>query len=707
MADYSPDKKSGCVAMIYGGLFRQRCFWPRRSASTSSIPTHGNNGIQSINSKRRRGSDERAFLDDTNLSEYPQRNDQSPMMNVATKTPPPSYQEHGRKVSNAPIVNSKVGLSNDHQSNGLVRASSSNVMLFGNLGNLRQPAGHGTSNPRVSNSSVLDYLPMTASEMGLNSNGNYGNAYGTNGGNGNGNVNYNAYNNIGNVKVSRNNVKEKDNEEAEEDAGPLCRALSTRLDPETLKAMGNEEYKQGNFAEALAFYDRAIGLDPDMASYRSNKSAALTGLGRLLEAVFECREAIKIDPTYRRAHYRLATLCLRLGEAEKSLYHYKQSGHEADPSDISKAKNLQIYLSKCTEARKLRDWQTVIKESSSAISSGADSALQVFALKAESLLKLHRHEDADAELSKAPRFGIDDCTKFFGPVGNANLLVTRAQVDVALGRFEEAVATAQRAAQLDSTNKDVNSTLRKAQALASARSNGNELFKASKFLDACVAYSEGLEQDFFNSVLLCNRAACRSKLGQFEKAVEDCSKALNVRPSYSKARLRRADCNAKLGRWEASAQDYEILRNKMPSDEEVARGLLEAQAHLKKSHSEQRQTQPDGHHSKNAKSDSNLAVVKDADHFRHFVTSPGISVVLFCNKSSDQKALVLMEQLSKRNQSLSFIKVEVEEHPILAKSEGVNSIPVFRMYKNGSRIKEIPRTSLELLESTVKFYTKS
>ncbi|KAI3930652.1 hypothetical protein MKX01_037098 [Papaver californicum] len=429
MADDSPDKKSGCVAMIYSGLFRQRCLWPRRSASTSSIHTHGNNGIHSINSKRRRGSDERAFLDDINLNEYPQRNDESPMMNVATKTPPPLYQEKGIKISNAPVASSKVGLSNNHQqSNGLVRASSSNVMLFGNLGNLRQPAGYGTSNPWVSNSSVLDY----SSEMGLISNGNYGNAYGTNGGNGN----YNAYNNNENVKISRNNVKEKDNDEPEEEVGPLCRALSTRLDPETLKAMGNEEYKQGNFAEALAFYGRAIGLDPDMASYRSN------------ETVFECREAIKIDPTYRRAHHRLATL--------------------SDPNDIAKAKNLQIYLSKCTEARKLRDWQTVIKETSSSISSGADSALQVFALKAESLLKLHKHEDADTELSKAPKFGIDDCTKFFGPVGNANLLVIRAQVDVALGRFEEAVATAQRAAQLDSTNKDVNSTLRKAQTLATS-----------------------------------------------------------------------------------------------------------------------------------------------------------------------------------------------------------------------------------------------
>ncbi|MCL7051402.1 hypothetical protein MKW94_015618 [Papaver nudicaule] len=709
MADYSPDKKSGCVAMIYGGLFRQRCFWPRRSASTSSIPTNGNNGMQSVNSKRRRGSDERAFLDDTNLNEYPQRIDESPMTNFATKASPPLYQGQGRKVSNAPIASSKVG--NDHQqSNGLVRASSSNVMLFGNLGNLRQPAGNGTSNPRISNSSVLDYLPMTASEMGLNSNGNYGNAYGTNIGNGNVNANCNAYNNKENVKVARNNVKGKaDDEPEEEEGGPLCRALSTRLDPETLKAMGNEEYKQGNFAEALAFYDRAIGLDRDMASYRSNKSAALTGLGRLLEAVFECREAIRIDPTYRRAHHRLATLCLRLGEAEKSLYHYKQSGHDADPSDIAKAKNLQVYLSKCTEARKLRDWQTVTKETSSAISSGADSALQIFALKAESLLKLQRHQDADSELSKAPKFGIDDCTKFFGPVGNANLLVIRAQVDMALGRFDEAVATAKRAAQLDSTNKDVNATVRKAQALASARSNGNELFKASKFLDACVAYSEGLEQDSSNSVLLCNRAACRCKLGQFEKAIDDCNKALNVRPSYSKARLRRADCNAKLERWEDSAQDYEILRKEMPSDEEVARGLSEAQAHLRKSpqYEQRRQTQHQGNQSKDAKSDTHLTVVKDTDHFRQFVTSSGISVVLFCHKSSDQKALVLMEQLSKRNQSLNFIKVEVEEHPQLAKSEGVNVVPIFRMYKNGSRMKEIPGTSLELLESTVKFYTTS
>jgi len=82
--------------------------------------------------------------------------------------------------------------------------------------------------------------------------------------------------------------------------------------------------------------------------------------------------------------------------------------------------------------------------------------------------------------------------------------------------------------------------------VTAARGRGNELFKASKFSEACVAYGEGLEHDGYNSVLLCNRAACRSKLGQLEKAVEDCTAALNLRPSYTKARMRRADCNAKV-----------------------------------------------------------------------------------------------------------------------------------------------------------------
>lgn len=125
-----------------------------------------------------------------------------------------------------------------------------------------------------------------------------------------------------------------------------------------------------------------------------------------------------------------------------------------------------------------------------------------------------------------------------------------------IGRFDDALLEAQRATKLDSNNKEANMVMRKAKAVAAARSTGNQLFKAAKFYEASNAYGEGLEHDPYNSVLLCNRAACRSKLGQYEKAVEDCSIALNLRPNYTKARLRRADCYAKV-----TILHYQCLKN--------------------------------------------------------------------------------------------------------------------------------------------------
>lgn len=115
-------------------------------------------------------------------------------------------------------------------------------------------------------------------------------------------------------------------------------------------------------------------------------------------------------------------------------------------------------------------------------------------------------------------------------------------------RFEEAVAAAEQSTQLDPTNKEGIRVAKWAKVVSSARLSGNLLFKESRFSEACIAYSEGLENDPYNSILLCNRAACRSKLGQYEKAVEDCTAALHAQPSYSKARLRRADCNAKVSK---------------------------------------------------------------------------------------------------------------------------------------------------------------
>ncbi|GKA01795.1 tetratricopeptide repeat-like superfamily protein, partial [Tanacetum coccineum] len=85
------------------------------------------------------------------------------------------------------------------------------------------------------------------------------------------------------------------------------------------------------------------------------------------------------------------------------------------------------------------------------------------------------------------------------------------------------------------------------EALETSQMAGSmDSINAAKYFEACVAYGEGLYNGSFNSMLLCNRAACGTKLGQFEKAIDDCDMALNICPSYNKAIPRRADCYAKV-----------------------------------------------------------------------------------------------------------------------------------------------------------------
>ncbi|CAK9202743.1 unnamed protein product [Sphagnum jensenii] len=480
----------------------------------------------------------------------------------------------------------------------------------------------------------------------------------------------------------------------------LIKRTLLSVDPEEIKKVGNDQYKKGNFAEALSLYDRAIQLSPGQASYHSNRAAALTGLGRLAEAVQECEKAIKLNSSSVRAHQRLATLCLRLGRLEGAKKHLQIAAQQhIDMGDMQRVvEKVEKHLQNCYNARSAADWSAVVREMDAAIVAGADSAPQLFALKAEAFLKLHKYEEADILLATAHKIesGLSKSTSIQADI---RTLLVQAQVDMTLGRFEGAVTAAEKAVYFDPQNAEASHTLKRARAVAAARTTGNDLYKAGRVQEASVAYSEGLQYNPTNAILLCNRAACRSKLGHYEKAVEDCNAALDAQPYYTKALLRRAHSYSKMERWDQSLKDYEALRKEMPANRDVERALFEVQAAIKKLRGSA--TEP--------KKQFGFEVdVCSNDQLREAISNHGIAVVQFNTRWSEgcRQMASVVEQLYKLNPTVNFFKVDIEANPYLAKAENVDSVPTFKIYKNGFKVMELPNPTPHALENALSHLCK-
>ncbi|KAG2677739.1 hypothetical protein I3843_12G113000 [Carya illinoinensis] len=483
--------------------------------------------------------------------------------------------------------------------------------------------------------------------------------------------------------------------------GDCGRRSVVGVDPEEVKRAGNEQYKSGHFGEALSLYDRAIVLSPGNAAYRSNRAAALTALGRLGQALRECEEAVRLDPNYGRAHQRLASLFLRLGQVENARGHLCIPGVHPDPMELQKLQTVEKHLRKCTDARRINDWKSVLREVDATIAAGADFSPQLFMCRAEALLKLQQIDVAESSILNIPK--IEPCTpsclqsRFFGMLSEAYLYFVRGQIEMALGRFENAVAATEKAAQVDPRNVEVAVLHSNVRLVARARARGNDLFKSERFTEACSAYEEGLKVDPSNSVLYCNKAACLFKLGLWEKSVENCDQALSMQPNYTKALLRRAASNIKLEKWVEAVRDYEVLRRELPEDNEVAESLFHAQVALKKSRGEEVY---------NMKFGGEVEEVLGLEQFRAAISLPGVSVVYFKAVSDLQSKEIspFVDTLCGRYPFINFLKVDVEKSPEVASTENVRIVPTFKIYKNGSRVKEIVCPTRDVLEHSVRHY---
>ncbi|CAL9200158.1 unnamed protein product [Musa hybrid cultivar] len=113
-----------------------------------------------------------------------------------------------------------------------------------------------------------------------------------------------------------------------------------------------------------------------------------------------------------------------------------------------------------------------------------------------------------------------------------------------------------------------------------AKEEGNKLFRTGQYEDALLKYELALQiaSEVTSSVDVCsmchgNRAACFLKLDRYKETVQECTKALELNPSYIKALFRRAEAHEKLENYDEAIADMKKVLELDPANDQARKNI--------------------------------------------------------------------------------------------------------------------------------------
>ena len=86
------------------------------------------------------------------------------------------------------------------------------------------------------------------------------------------------------------------------------------------------------------------------------------------------------------------------------------------------------------------------------------------------------------------------------------------------------------------------------------KEEGNQLYKAKKYVEALQKYSQAIELCPENPAYYGNRAACHMMLSQYNKALDDAKTAVGLDANFVKGYVRIAKCCIALGETSSAKQ---------------------------------------------------------------------------------------------------------------------------------------------------------
>ncbi|KAG2236342.1 hypothetical protein INT48_001406 [Thamnidium elegans] len=349
------------------------------------------------------------------------------------------------------------------------------------------------------------------------------------------------------------------------------------LSPEEIKNQANEQYKQGNYEEAVKLYTEAIDASPKTSTYYNNRAAALVMQKKYKDAANDCRIATELDPENAKAFLRGGKCHLNLGNLEEAGRQYTralQIDSKIAQREYNNLQHVYNYMAQVNTFMTNNQWGLARNSLDRAIAFVDADQLPVKwrVMQAECALGEKNYSEASRIVNSLVRMNSQ----------NPDALYLRARVFYSQGENQKTAAHCVEALRCDPDFSKARALLKMARAIDNQKEAGNVAFKANQLDEAYEAYTAAMEidpkNDHINSRLYSNRAAVLQKQKKFEEALLDCDRAIELDNEFYKVYSRRAGCYMETEQYEEAVRDYKKLTEVDPSN----RAELELKKSLRK-----------------------------------------------------------------------------------------------------------------------------
>ncbi|VUC32935.1 unnamed protein product [Clonostachys rosea] len=371
---------------------------------------------------------------------------------------------------------------------------------------------------------------------------------------------------------------------------------------DSYKVAGNKFFKEGNYDRAIEEYSIAIRLIPSSSTYLGNRAAAYMLNGQLHEALADCRGALYLAPDNRKLLLRLVRIHTLLGEAQeavrtlervknpkptekeamkaKAMFHDYQLALGLLGQIPIKAENMQLVISAMNRAKQLQapsartPWEWVVML--------ATAHLNLYAYELDTEKRAASLEEAKSQIDWLRSFEKDHGDALFL---YARLLYSQGQDEEAIQMFESATRSTSycHGAQCN-TCKDGVKWFNTVRELSQLKEQGNSAFKKHDWNAAKNLYNRALVVDkankLTNAKLYQNRARCYIKLGSYQAAIEDCTKAINLDATYVKAQATKATATELSGNLRGAWKEWKLVQKLSPEDSQAIKKIRSLEKQL-------------------------------------------------------------------------------------------------------------------------------